>query len=140
LADEVKLTNLEEEILKVAATTDRGRLTPDELAVKVGCSTATIYKRLQNPAFRELFLQTLNNSLAAEVPSVLHGVLERARAGDHKNAKLILELVGAYREEKRVTGDITVRETTDIPFTDDETRKAFARATLKQLVGEEVVG
>ena len=131
MTDKLNLTELEEKLLKVAANRG-GRLSLEELARDAECDVAQIYKRLQNNSFRTLFTETLRHSLSAEVPGILNAFIAEAHKGSFKHGKLLLEIAQMYTEEKKVTGDFSVRES-ESPFVSEEEKKKFAEQTLGKL-------
>lgn len=131
-----EITELEQNILKTAAQLEGKRFTIEEIADKVGCSPLTIHKRLQDEEFRELFLDTLKNSLSAEVPEVLNSFVERAKGGSFKHGKLVLEIAGVYKEKKEIKGDFGLHSG-ESPFENDEERRHFLKDTLSRALEEE---
>lgn len=108
------------------------RMTPEQLAQRAECSLATFYRKLQREDFRELFLATIRHSLTPHTPAILSTFVKQALAGSFQHGRLVLEITGIYQEEKKVVGDITLREG-ESPFKDDAQRARFARATLDKL-------
>lgn len=127
-------TNVETKILKALATAGGGRMTMTELAAKVGASPDTIYNRLQNQGFRDIFIETLRNSLAGEVPQVLRAFIDAAVAGSFQHGKMVLELAGMHKEESTINLNAQIRDG-EQPFKDAEQRQEFLSSTLAKLHG-----
>lgn len=131
------LTDLETKILKAVAAGGGSRMTIEQLADAASCSADTIYQRLANkPDFQELFKQTLVNSLTAEMPEVFSSFIKEAKGGNFKHGKLLMELAGIYKEDKKQTIDVNFHEA-EQPFKDDNERKKFLRATLSDVLSED---
>ena len=131
------LTGLEARLLKAIATPIGRRLSVEELADAASCKPDTIYQRLQeNPEFHELFKQALTGSLTAEIPEILNAFTQHAKGGSFKHGKLILELAGIYKEDKKQTLAINVHES-EVPFKNDEERHKFLQATLSDVLLKE---
>lgn len=129
------LTELEQRLLKTISATG-ARMTVEELADAVGCQASTIYRRLQNKNFKDLFVETMKTSLTAEVPGILKAFVGEALSGSFRHGKLLLEIAKVYTEEKKIVGDIGVREG-ETPFQSAEERQEWLQATLGHLVEEE---
>lgn len=131
------MDRIEKRILKAVAELQlqEERMTPEGLAERAGCSVTILYRKLQrDDDFRGIFLEAVRNSLATHTPAILSTFVRQAVAGSFQHGRLVLEIAGVYKEEKKVTGDITLREG-ESPFKDDTQRTQFARATLDKLVG-----
>ncbi len=128
------LTGLETKLLKAVVAPAGRRLSIEELAETVSCKPDTIYQRLtDNPDFRELFKEALTGSLTGEVPEILNAFSDQAKSGSFKHGKLILEITGVYKEDKKHTLDVNVHEA-EMPFKSDEERRAFLQATLSEVL------
>jgi AcrR family transcriptional regulator len=133
----MNLTDLEMRILKAVAANGGARMTIEQLAHVANCSADTIYQRLANKQdFQELFKEALVNSLTGEMPEVLSSFVEEAKGGSFKHGKLLMELTGIYKEDKKVTHNVNLREV-EQPFKDDSERKKFLKATLSEIFVEE---
>lgn len=129
------LTELETRVLKAASKESGRRLTVEELSKKVGCSPGTIYQRLQNKEFRQLFMETMRNSVAEAVPEVLNAFSDKAKEGEFKHGKLLLEIAGIYEEKKNITAEVGITE--ESPFKDEKESKEFLKKTLAKAISEE---
>jgi len=130
------LTDLEKKVLKIVSSEAGRRLTVEELADRVGCQASTVYKRLQNKEFRDLFMEAMRNSIAASVPEVMNAFIDRAKTGSFKHGKLILEVSGIYEETKNIKADVGMSE--ESPFKDDNETKDFLKKTLSAALSDEV--
>ena len=130
------LTELETKILKEAGNAKEGRMSVEELAERVGCKSETIYKRLNDDNFRQLFMEASKAALAARVPKILDKFVELAEKGEFKHGKLILEIAGAYTEKKDIKADIGNVEGESV-FKNDEERRALLMETLNRIPRED---
>jgi hypothetical protein len=130
-----EFTQLETRILKAAASAAGNRVTIEYLADQAGCSVGTIYKRLQDPDFRAMFLETMKGLIVAEVPEILQKFAEKGKEGSYQHGKLILEIAGAYLEKKEISGDFSLRED-ETPFEDEKEIREFVKATLEGLAND----
>jgi len=130
---ENELTGVEERILLAAGDySPGGRLSAEELAERADISVQQVYEKLQDPQFRNMFLEVLTNSLSAEVPSILNAFVSKGKEGSFKHGKLLLEIAGVYHEKKEIKGKLGVSDNEE-PFKDEEQKKAFMQDTLKKL-------
>ena len=128
-----ELTDVEERILLVAGDySPGGRLSAEELAEKADTSVQVVYEKLQDPQFRDMFLEVMTNSLSAEVPSILNAFVSKGKEGSFKHGKLLLEIAGVYHEKKEIKGKVGVSDSEE-PFKDEEQKTAFMQDTLKRL-------
>jgi hypothetical protein len=132
---EVKLSELEEKLLAVAASAGGNRLTIQELADKCKCKPATIHKKLQEEEFKQLFLETLKGSLISDIPDILNSFVKEAKDGSFKHGELLLELAGVHKKEVNANVGIKFRqiEGDENPFTDESEKVKFLKGVLARL-------
>lgn len=133
-SEKYSLTKTEREILMAAgeASPEKG-LSVEAISEKTGISQDRIYEKLQRNEFRELFLEALTNSLAAEVPSILHAFVQQGKSGSFNHGKLLLEITGVYKEKKEIKNRHMLSSDNENPFKDESERKDFVRQTLQRL-------
>jgi len=128
----MELSKTDAKILRAVHDSHGRRLSLEEMADKAGVSPERVHRRLQDQSFRELFLETIRQSLVVEVPEILSAFVDRAKHGDFKHGKLILEMSGAYEEKSKAQVEVSMSES---PFKSEEDRKKFVKATLEEFVG-----
>jgi len=133
-----ELTEADQKILKAAGDFSAyERASVEDVAKRAGVSPDTIYKKMQNDEFRELFLEAFTNTIAAEVPTILQTFVEKSKEGSFKHGKLLLEITGVYTEKKEIKGKFGVSADEE-PFESSEQRKEFLAETLNRVNAEKV--
>ena len=69
-------------------------ITAQEVADKLGVSTALVYKWRQNPNFIEAYYDKYMVEFGGELPAVLQSMIREAKAGNVQAARLVLEHSG----------------------------------------------
>lgn len=129
--NEPSITEIKKNILRAVNQCCGQRVTTQRLAQVAGCSVETLHKHLEDPQFRTFFLETLKNSLVAEVPQIASAFVLAARDGSFKHGKLIFELTGLYTDTKHIEANIKTHE--EDPFKSDEDKISFLESTLAEL-------
>ena len=133
----MKLDSIATKILSAALESGQRRMPVEAIARHAGCSIETLSKRLKDPEFKQLFLETMKSSLLAETPEILSAFLTEAKSGSFKHGKLILEITEVYAEKKRVDMDANLKVDNSSPFANDEERKEFLKATISKYTEED---
>lgn len=131
----MRLSATDKRILNAALEAGRYRMTVDGIADRAGCSSTHICKRLKDPEFNQLFIETMRSSLLAETPEILAEFVKWGKEGSFKHGKLILEIAGVHTEKKKVDlgGSVAIESN---PFTSEEEKKEFVRATFADYIEE----
>lgn len=116
-----------EKIIRALAAAGQRRISVEELSKLSGVGVDIIYRKLEDPDFKGLFLETLKNAIVSETPEIIYAFIEKAKKGQFKQGKLLLEISGLYTEKKEVSAEV---KTTEVPFKTDEERKKFIEATF----------
>lgn len=130
---EIPLSRLEKRILKEVVRAYGRRLTMEELATASNTTVEKVYRCLERPEFRQLFVESMQVSLVADTPSILNKFAELAKAGQFNHGKLILEIAGVYTEKQKLEAEI---RTFDSPFKTDEERERFIEALIQRRAEE----
>lgn len=80
-------------------------ITAQEVADKLGVSTALVYKWRQNPNFIEAYYDKYMVEFGGELPAVLQSMIREAKAGNVQAARLVLEHSGKLVKNINVTID-----------------------------------
>ncbi len=126
----MQVSDKDKRILGAALEAGQYRLSVEGVAQKADVPVADLRKRLKDPQFHQLFIETMQSGLLVDTPEILEAFVTEAKAGSFRHGKLILEITGIYSEKKQVNlgGKLEIGES---PFGSDEERRAFLLNTLK---------
>jgi len=91
------------------------------LAAVLDVGPVTLSRWKNDVEFQELVYQRARSHLMAELPDVMHMIMEKAKGGDFRFAKMVLELTGRYSER------ITVRQEAAIKQVAEWKKERFGR-------------
>ncbi len=80
-------------------------ITAQEIANKLGVSTALVYSWRQNPNFIDAIYDKYMVEFGGELPAVLQAMIREAKAGNVQAARLILEHSGKLVKNINITVD-----------------------------------
>ena len=80
-------------------------ITAQQVADKLGVSTALIYSWRQNPNFMDAIYDKYMVEFGGELPAVLQAMIREAKAGNVQAARLILEHSGKLVKNINITVD-----------------------------------
>ena len=81
--------------------------TQKELAAELDVGSVTLSRWKNDVDFQELVHQRTLSHLMAELPEVMHVIIDKAKEGDFRFAKMVLELTGRYSERITVRQEVT---------------------------------
>ena len=128
---EVELSPPEKKMLQTALNSSGHRVTLEVLAKESGRSINYVYQKLQEPTFKELFMEALRGSLLAEVPEIMGAFVMKAKEGSFPHGKLLLEIAGIYNNESNINIKAQI-EAKQAPMLNEIEKAAFVRATLAE--------
>lgn len=128
---EVELSPPEKKMLQTALNSGGHRVTLEVLAKESGRSINYVYQKLQEPTFKELFMEALRGSLLAEVPEIMGAFVMKAKEGSFSHGKLLLEIAGIYNNESNINIKAQI-EAKQAPMLNESEKAAFVRATLAE--------
>lgn len=127
----VDLTKEERKMLQTALNSGGKRVTLELLAKDCNRSVNFVYQKLQEPAFKELFMDALRGSLLAEVPEIMGAFVTKAKEGSFPHGKLLLEIAGIYNNESNLNIRAQI-EAKQAPMMSEDEKMEFVRATLAE--------
>lgn len=129
----MQINDAEKKMLEVAAQSGGHRVTLDALAKACGKQPDFVYKKLQEPHFRQLFTEALRGALMVEVPEIVSSFLTEAKKGSFQHGKLLLEIAGVYTQDTNVNINALVASK-EAPLLTKEEKDDFIKATLANYI------
>ena len=97
-----ELTEQQVQAVELLAIADRGGLTLEQVAEKIGVTVRTLHRWRKMPPFQEAVVNRALMNVRADLPAVFEANLKGAKKGNTKHIELLYKLLGMLIDKQEV--------------------------------------